>query len=105
MTEIADRVLRAGGPALLFENARHQDRPAGMPVLANLFGTPRRVAWGMGADQVEALRDTGELLASCANPRRRRACATPSRSRDAEGRPVGHEPETVRGPACQDVCK
>ena len=52
MTEICDRVLRAGGPALLFE------RPAGhaMPVLANLFGTTRRVALGMGADSVGALR-------------------------------------------------
>ncbi|MCJ9711670.1 UbiD family decarboxylase, partial [Bordetella hinzii] len=49
MTEIADRVLRAGGPALLFEQARHQGQAAGMPVLANLFGTPGRVAWGMGA--------------------------------------------------------
>ena len=45
MTEIADRVLRAGGPALLFE------KPKGhaMPVLANLFGTPRRVALGIAA--------------------------------------------------------
>ena len=48
MTEIADRVLRAGGPALLFEN------PLGhsVPVLANLFGTPGRVALGMGEDDV-----------------------------------------------------
>src|ERR1700744_5021544 len=46
MTELSDRVLRAGGPALLFET------PVGhsMPVLANLFGTPRRVALGMGIE-------------------------------------------------------
>jgi 4-hydroxy-3-polyprenylbenzoate decarboxylase len=64
MTEICDRTLRAGGPALLFEN------PAGseIPVLANLFGTPQRVAAGMGADSVNALRKTGELLALLRQP-------------------------------------
>ena len=46
MTEICDRVLRAGGPALLFEKPRGHS----MPVLANLFGTPRRVALGMGQE-------------------------------------------------------
>lgn len=44
MTEIADRTLRAGGPALLFENPKGYT----MPVLCNLFGTPKRVAWGWG---------------------------------------------------------
>ena len=64
MTEICDRVLRAQGPALLFE------RPSGhtMPVLANLFGTPRRVALGMGEDSVEALREVGKLLAYLKEP-------------------------------------
>jgi len=64
MTEICDRVLKAGGPALLFEN------PVGhtMPVLANLFGTPRRVALGMGEDNVEALREVGRLLAFLKEP-------------------------------------
>jgi 4-hydroxy-3-polyprenylbenzoate decarboxylase len=64
MTEICDRTLRAGGPALLFEN------PVGhnIPVLANLFGTPRRVALGMGEDSVEALREVGKLLAMLKEP-------------------------------------
>ncbi|HHJ13446.1 MAG TPA: 4-hydroxy-3-polyprenylbenzoate decarboxylase [Gammaproteobacteria bacterium] len=64
MTEICDRTLRGGGPALLFE------RPVGydIPVLANLFGTPDRVAAGMGADTVEALRETGQLLATLKEP-------------------------------------
>src|SRR5690606_40936896 len=62
MTEISDRVLRREGPALLFENPQHNGAPAQMPVLANLFGTPRRVAWGMGGDDVNALRDIGALL-------------------------------------------
>jgi 4-hydroxy-3-polyprenylbenzoate decarboxylase len=64
MTALADRVLRAEGPALLFE------QPAGhrIPVLANLFGTPRRVALGMGADQIAQLRDIGQLLAMLKEP-------------------------------------
>ena len=64
MTEICDRVLRAGGPALLFENPKGHT----IPVLANLFGTPRRVALGMGADEVAALREVGKLLAFLKEP-------------------------------------
>ena len=64
MTEICDRVLRAGGPAILFENPRGHD----VPVLANLFGTPKRVAMGMGEESVEALRETGKLLAMLKEP-------------------------------------
>ncbi|MFD1217550.1 4-hydroxy-3-polyprenylbenzoate decarboxylase [Microbulbifer celer] len=64
MTEIADRVLRAGGPALLFENPTGYDTP----VLANLFGTPERVALGMGRESVSELREVGELLAFLKEP-------------------------------------
>src|SRR5574343_1069528 len=72
MTEICDRVLRAGGPALLFEN------PTGFskPVLGNLFGTVRRVALGMGQDvatEAEALaklRDVGKVLSVRKEPER-----------------------------------
>ncbi len=64
MTEVCDRTLHAGGPALLFEN------PTGhsIPVLANLFGTAERVALGMGADSVAALREVGTLLAALKEP-------------------------------------
>ena len=64
MTEISDRVLRAGGPALLFE------RPKGyeIPVLANLFGTVGRVAAAMGVAEVSALRDVGRMLALLREP-------------------------------------
>lgn len=64
MTEICDRVLRAGGPALLFENPKGSD----VPVLANLFGTAKRVAMGMGEESVEALRGVGQLLAFLKEP-------------------------------------
>ena len=64
MTEIADRTLRAQGPALLFENPKGSRHP----VLANLFGTPQRVAWGMGQNDVSALRDVGEWMAMLKEP-------------------------------------
>ena len=64
MTEIADRTLRLGGPALLFENPVGYD----IPVLCNLFGTARRVALGMGQQDVTALRDVGKLLAFLKEP-------------------------------------
>ena len=64
MTEICDRTLKAGGPALLFENVKGHS----MPVLANLFGTEKRVAMGMGEKDISALRDVGELLAFLRQP-------------------------------------
>jgi 4-hydroxy-3-polyprenylbenzoate decarboxylase len=64
MTEICDRVLRAQGPAVLFENVAGHT----MPVLANLFGTPRRVALGMGEEDIGALREVGKLLAYLKEP-------------------------------------
>jgi 4-hydroxy-3-polyprenylbenzoate decarboxylase len=64
MTALADQVLRAGGPAILVTN------PVGykIPALINLFGVPRRVALGMGADRVEDLREVGRVLASLKEP-------------------------------------
>ncbi len=64
MTEICDRVLRAQGPAVLFENVTDH----GMPVLANLFGTTHRVALGMGEESTQALREVGKLLAYLKEP-------------------------------------
>ncbi|MCB1935214.1 MAG: 4-hydroxy-3-polyprenylbenzoate decarboxylase [Nitrosomonas sp.] len=64
MTEICDRILKAEGPAVLFEKPNGHD----MPVLGNLFGTPKRVAMGMGQTSVEALREVGKLLAYLKEP-------------------------------------
>ncbi len=64
MTEVCDRVLRAGGPALLFEKPKGYS----MPVLGNLFGTPHRVALGMGEESLSALREVGKLLATLKEP-------------------------------------
>ena len=64
MTEICDRVLKAQGPAILFEKPKGFD----IPVLGNLFGTPRRVAMGMGEESVAALKEIGKLLAYLKEP-------------------------------------
>ena len=64
ITEICDRTLRAGGPALLFENVKG----SAFPLLGNLFGTTQRVAMGMGEESVEALREVGKLLAFLKEP-------------------------------------
>ncbi|HZS81096.1 MAG TPA: UbiD family decarboxylase, partial [Herbaspirillum sp.] len=64
MTEICDRTLRSSGPALIFDKVDEKN----IPVLANLFGTPRRVALGMGAENVSELRRIGHLLAQLKEP-------------------------------------
>lgn len=64
ITEISDRTLRAGGPALLFENPKGSK----IPVLANLFGNTRRIAMAMGQEDIEGLRDVGKLLAFLKEP-------------------------------------
>ncbi len=69
ITEIADRVLHTAGPALLFENPiNSHNQPYAYPVLANLFGTPERVAMGMGAQGIEELRTIGQTLAYLKEP-------------------------------------
>ena len=68
MTEIGDRTLRKGGPALLYENVVQKKKKYDYPVLANLFGTPRRVALGMGAQDVSELRAIGQLLSNLKEP-------------------------------------
>lgn len=104
MTEISDRVLRAEGPALLFENPVHAGQASAMPVLANLFGTPKRVAQGMGADDVASLRDIGELLASLREPE------APRGLRDAFAKVSmlksalwDMSPKRIRNPVCQET--
>ena len=68
MTEICDRVLKAGGPAVLFEHPKGYTTP----VLGNLFGTVKRVALAMGAapdeDPLARLREVGETLAYLKEP-------------------------------------
>ena len=64
VTEICDRTLRAGGPALLFENPKGSN----IPLLGNLFGNTRRIALAMGQQDLEGLRDVGKLMAFLKEP-------------------------------------
>jgi 4-hydroxy-3-polyprenylbenzoate decarboxylase len=99
MTALCDRTLRAGGPALLFEN------PVGhsMPVLGNLFGTTRRVAMAMGVADVGDLRQFGHVLANLKEPE------APKGFKDLMGlrsmlKTLWHmAPKELRSAACQDV--
>jgi 4-hydroxy-3-polyprenylbenzoate decarboxylase len=101
MTEICDRTLKQGGPALLFENPTDHN----IPVLANLFGTPRRVAMGMGAESVTELRGIGQLLAYLKEPE------PPKGLKDAwEKFPVFKQvlnmaPKIISSPPCQELVR
>lgn len=99
MTEICDRLLKAAGPAVLFE------KPTGhsIPVLGNLFGTAERVAYAMGADSVMELREIGQTLAALREPE-------PLRGLKDAGRLAGlikavwdMAPRVVRGAPCQEI--
>lgn len=99
MTEICDRTLKKGGPALFFENPKGFQ----VPLLANLFGTPERVALGMGASSVSALREIGKLLAFLKEP------DPPKGLKDAwEKLPLFKQvlnmpPKMVSKPVCQQI--
>ncbi len=99
MTEIGDRVLRRGGPALLFE------RPKGhtMPVLANLFGTVRRVALGMGEEDPEKLREIGRLLAYLKEPEPPRGLKDAWEKWPILKQVLNMSPREVSRPPCQEV--
>lgn len=99
ITEVCDRTLKSQGPALLFENPKNSKTP----LLGNLFGTPRRVALGMGADGVEELREIGRLLAFLKEPK------PPKGLKDAWSQlPIFKQimamsPKTVKSARCQDI--
>ncbi|TAL15484.1 MAG: 3-octaprenyl-4-hydroxybenzoate decarboxylase [Aquabacterium sp.] len=99
MTALCDRVLRAEGPALLFE----QHDGGTMPVLGNLFGTPRRVAWGMGAESTSELREIGQLLANLKEPEPPRGLKDTGRLLQLARAVWDMKPSKVRSPVCQQV--
>ncbi len=99
MTELCDRTLRSGGPALLFEN------PAGhsIPVLGNLFGTSRRVALGMGATDVSELRKFGHVLAMLKEPEPPRGLKDMLDLRSQVKSLWNMAPKELRSAPCQDI--
>jgi len=99
MTEICDRVLKQAGPAILFEN------PSGhtIPVLGNLFGTPKRVAMGMGEESVDALREVGKLLAYLKEPDPPRGLKDAWDKLPALKKVLDMAPKELRSAPCQEI--
>ena len=108
MTELCDRVLRAGGPAILFESQQQH----AFPVLGNLFGTPRRVALGMGIDAqagegdgaaLESLRDVGRLLSALKEPEPPKGLKDAGKLFSLAKAVWDMAPKTVSAPPCQEI--
>ena len=99
MTALSDRTLRSAGPALLFE------RPVGYKIsaLTNLFGTPTRVAMGMGATEVSELREVGQMLASLKEPEPTKGLKDTGKLLQMAKALWDMKPTSVRAPACQEV--
>ena len=96
ITEICDRTLRAGGPALLFENPKGHT----VPVLGNLFGTPERVALGMGEESVSALREVGELLSQLKEPEPPKGMKEAWEKLPVFRKVLDMAPKVIKGAAC-----
>ncbi|MCC7278575.1 MAG: 4-hydroxy-3-polyprenylbenzoate decarboxylase [Chromatiaceae bacterium] len=99
ITEICDRTLRAGGPALLFERPKGSE----IPLLGNLFGTPNRVAMGMGEECVTALRGVGQLLASLKEPEPPRGMKDAWAKLAVFRKALDMAPKQIKGAPCQEV--
>jgi len=99
ITEICDRTLRAGGPALLFE----QPKGSRIPLLGNLFGTTERVALGMGKESVAALREVGETLAFLKEPEPPQGTKDFWQKLPIFKKVLAMAPKRVGNPACREV--
>jgi 4-hydroxy-3-polyprenylbenzoate decarboxylase len=99
ITEICDRTLRNEGPALLFEQPGDSD----VPLLGNLFGTPQRVALGMGEESVQALREVGKLLAFLKEPDPPKGLKDAWQSLPVFKKVLDMAPKTTRTAACQQM--
>ncbi len=98
ISEIADRVIKRGGPALLFENVTGYD----VPVLLNMYGTEQRTAWALGVEQLEDLAERVQGLL--------RLAQSPPEGLVNKLRTLGQlvhlgsfQPKTVRSGPCQEV--
>lgn len=99
VTEICDRTLRAGGPALLFENPRNST----IPLLGNLFGNTRRIALAMGQEDLSGLRDVGQLLAFLKEPTPPKGWKDLWQNMPAYKQVLNIAPDVKKKAPCQDV--
>ncbi|MEY4752323.1 MAG: hypothetical protein RIQ60_4537, partial [Pseudomonadota bacterium] len=103
MTWLSDRALRDKGPALLFDAPHTKGVKHAIPALTNLFGTPERVALGMGATDLGALRQIGELLASLKEPEPPKGLKDAGRLLQMARTLWDMKPSLVRRPVCQEL--
>ncbi len=99
ITEISDRTLRTGGPALLFEKAGDSD----IPLLANLFGTEQRVARALGELETTALREVGKLLAFLKEPEPPKGFKEALSTLPIYRKILDMSPKVVKKPVCQQI--
>jgi 4-hydroxy-3-polyprenylbenzoate decarboxylase len=99
VTEVCDRTLQAGGPAILFENPKDSE----IPLLGNLFGTPERVAMGMGQESVAALSEIGELLAFLKEPEPPKGIKDAWQSLPIFKKVLDMAPKMVKKAPCQEI--
>jgi len=99
ITEISDRVLRAGGPALLFEHPGESK----IPLLSNLFGTEQRVAQALGEDNAAALREVGKLLAFLKEPAPPKGFKEAMKTLPIYKKILDMTPKSVKNPKCQQI--
>ena len=98
ITEINDRVVKRGGPALLFENVEGFD----MPVLINTYGSIRRIAWALGVEHLDELGDrVRKLLALTQGPPK--GLVNKARTLIDLAKIAGTQPKLVRNAPCQEV--
>ena len=98
ITEITDRVVKRGGPALLFENVEGYD----MPVLINAYGSAQRTAWALGVERLDDLGDrVRKLLGMVQGPPT--GLLDKVRTLIDLIKMAGFQPKVVRNAPCQEV--
>ena len=98
ITEITDRMVKSGGPALLFENVEGYD----MPLLINAFGTIPRVASALGVERLDELTErTRSLLGMVKEPHQ--GLFAKLRALGQLAHIASYQPKTVRNAPCQEV--
>ncbi|HAO92711.1 MAG: menaquinone biosynthesis decarboxylase [Deltaproteobacteria bacterium GWC2_56_8] len=98
IAEVQDRLVRIGGPAVIFEKVKGYK----LPVVGNLFGTRERVALGLGVEEAE-LREIGEFIALLQRPEPPEGLWDAVKKIPFFGKVLTLGPKTVRSGECQEV--
>src|SRR6201984_1771149 len=96
ITEIVDRTVKEGGPALLFEHPKGSQHP----LLINQFGTERRMCLAFG---VERLDDVAKRVSDVLEMQPPQGLIEKVRGLQKLKSIAGSRPKTVRSGACQEI--